>query len=231
MFASMPHSLGSSHRVGSRRALLTACWPADHRARPSEASGGQVGGEEPRVWEPSQGSHYIRVGVAGLCPAEPERGRVWEPSQGSHCTRVGEAGLCPAEPERGRVWEPSQGSHHKTTQPPWSASTRAAGLPRPCWLRSAIYVKRLSLTVARAGTPACAGAWEDKQQEELKPCCLLPLTAIPMPNPFGLASVQLSYWNFGDFLRIPEPQPRHVTPLPTTSASGIQGFRRRNLQG
>jgi 4-amino-4-deoxy-L-arabinose transferase-like glycosyltransferase len=25
-----------------------------------------------------------RVGVAGLCPAEPERGRVWEPSQGSH---------------------------------------------------------------------------------------------------------------------------------------------------
>jgi hypothetical protein len=204
MFASMPHSLGSSHRVGSRRALLTACWPADHRARPSEASGGQVGGEEPRVWEPSQGSHYIRVGVAGLCPAEPERGR---------------------------VWEPSQGSHHKTTQPPWSASTRAAGLPRPCWLRSAIYVKRLSLTVARAGTPACAGAWEDKQQEELKPCCLLPLTAIPMPNPFGLASVQLSYWNFGDFLRIPEPQPRHVTPLPTTSASGIQGFRRRNLQG
>ena len=204
MFASMPHSLGSSHRVGSRRALLTACWPADHRARPSEASGGQGGGEEPRVWEPSQGSHYIRVGVAGLCPAEPERGR---------------------------VWEPSQGSHHKTTQPPWSASTRAAGLPRPCWLRSAIYVKRLSLTVARAGTPACAGAWEDKQQEELKPCCLLSLTAIPMPNPFGLASVQLSYWNFGDFLRIPEPQPRHVTPLPTTSASGIQGFRRRNLQG
>jgi signal peptidase len=25
-----------------------------------------------------------RVGVAGLCPAEPERGRVWEPFQGSH---------------------------------------------------------------------------------------------------------------------------------------------------
>jgi hypothetical protein len=59
---------------------------------------------------PSQGSHLNRVGEAGLCPAEPERGRVWEPSQGSHLNRVGEAGLCPAEPERGRVWEPSQGS-------------------------------------------------------------------------------------------------------------------------
>jgi len=30
--------------------------------------------------------------------------------------RVGAAGLCPAEPERGRVWEPFQGSHHKRHQ-------------------------------------------------------------------------------------------------------------------
>ena len=40
-------------RVGSRPASPAA----DHRARPSEASGGQGGGKEPRVWEPSQGSH------------------------------------------------------------------------------------------------------------------------------------------------------------------------------
>ena len=44
---------GQPSRVGSGRALLAA----DHRARPSEASGevGQVGGR--RAWEPSQGSH------------------------------------------------------------------------------------------------------------------------------------------------------------------------------
>jgi len=57
------------------------------------------------------GVPITRVGVAGLSPAEPERGRVWEPSQGS-MTRVGVARLCLAEPERGRVWEPSQGSHY-----------------------------------------------------------------------------------------------------------------------
>ena len=44
---------GEPSRVGSGRALLAA----DHRARPSEASGevGQEGGR--RAWEPSQGSH------------------------------------------------------------------------------------------------------------------------------------------------------------------------------
>jgi len=47
---------------GERRASLDA----DHRARPSEASGGVGGGQGPRVWEPAQGSHIkiptMRVG-------------------------------------------------------------------------------------------------------------------------------------------------------------------------
>jgi N-methylhydantoinase A/acetophenone carboxylase len=52
----------TADRVGSRRASLAA----DHRATPSEASGRQVGGEERRVWEPSQGSHAtIDVDVGG----------------------------------------------------------------------------------------------------------------------------------------------------------------------
>ena len=45
---------GEPSRVGSGRALLAA----DHRARPSEASGVVQGGQEPRVWKPSQGFHY-----------------------------------------------------------------------------------------------------------------------------------------------------------------------------
>src|SRR5450759_4089551 len=118
-----------------------------------------------------------------------------------------------------------------TTQPPRSSSTRAAELPRPCWLSSSIYVKRLSLTFARAGTPAFAGAWEDRQQEELKPCCLSPLSAIPVPGPSGLAMVELSHRYIGDFMNTPEPQPRHVAPLPMTLASGKCGLSRRNLHG
>ena len=46
-------------RVGSR--LVSPA--ADHRARPSEASGREGGGKEPRVWEPSQGSHHNRIDV------------------------------------------------------------------------------------------------------------------------------------------------------------------------
>jgi len=71
---------GEPSRVGSGRALLAA----DHRARPSEASGevGQVGGR--RAWEPSQGSHISRVGSGRALLAADHRGRAWEPSQGSH---------------------------------------------------------------------------------------------------------------------------------------------------
>jgi hypothetical protein len=118
-----------------------------------------------------------------------------------------------------------------TSQPPWKSSTRAAGVPRPCWLSWSIYVKRLSLTVGRLGTPACAGAWEDKQQLELKPCCLLPLIAIPVPASYDSVSGDLSYQDSRDFMGIPEPQPRHTAPSPTTLLSGLTGVGRRNLQG
>ena len=119
----------------------------------------------------------------------------------------------------------------KTAQPPWKTSTRAAGLPRPCWLSLSIYVKRLSLTFASSGTPAYAGAWEDKQQKELKPCCLPAVSAIPMPVSFGLPSRELSYRDFGDFMIIPKPQPRSFDPSPMTRLSGFLGLDRRNLQG
>ena len=119
----------------------------------------------------------------------------------------------------------------KTTQPPWKTSTRAAGLHRPCWLSLSIYVKRLSLTFVSLGTPACAGAWEDKQQMELKPCCLPPGSAIPMPESFWLLTCKLSYGDFGDFVKIPEPQPRSFDPSPMTLLSGSLGLDRRNLQG
>jgi hypothetical protein len=119
----------------------------------------------------------------------------------------------------------------KTTQPPWIASTRAAGQPRPCWLSSSIYVKRISLTSAILGTPACAGAWEDKQQLEFKPCCLPADSAIPMPGSFGFPSREISYEDFRDFIRIPKPQPRSFDPSPMTRLSGFLGPGRRNLQG
>jgi hypothetical protein len=61
--------------------------------------------------DPPHGFHISRDGVAGLCPAEPERGKAWKPSQGFHISRDGVAGLCPAEPERGKAWKPSQGFH------------------------------------------------------------------------------------------------------------------------
>jgi len=118
-----------------------------------------------------------------------------------------------------------------TSQPPWKSSTRAAGIPRPCWLSLSIYVKRLSLTVGRLGTPACAGAWEDKQHLELKPCCLLPLLAKHVPDSFGSVSSDLSYRYLRDHIGIPEPQPRHSAPSPTTLLSGLAGLSRRNLQG
>jgi len=119
----------------------------------------------------------------------------------------------------------------KTTQPPWKASTEAAGLLRRCWLSLSIYVKRLSLTFASSGTPACAGAWEEEQQKELKPCCLTPALAIYMPNFLGLPLSELSYRDFGDFMKIPEPQPRSFDPWPMTYLSGSLGLDRRNLQG
>lgn len=118
-----------------------------------------------------------------------------------------------------------------TTQPPWKTSTEAAGLPRRIWLSLSIYVKRLSLTFASSGTPACAGAWEDKQQMELKPRCLPPFQAIHMPELFWLPSNELSYRDFGDFMKIPEPQPRSFDPSPMTLLSGLLGLDRRNLQG
>jgi exodeoxyribonuclease V gamma subunit len=49
-------------RVGSRRALLAA----DHRARPSEASGVGVGVGSRRAWEPFQGSHIVDDSEEGL---------------------------------------------------------------------------------------------------------------------------------------------------------------------
>ena len=118
-----------------------------------------------------------------------------------------------------------------TSQPPWKSSTRAAGVPRPCWLSWSIYVKRLSLTVGRIGTPACAGAWEDKQQLELKPCCLPPFLANHVPNSIDSVSSDLSYRYSRDLVIIPEPQPRHSAPSPTTLLSGLAGPSRRNLQG
>jgi hypothetical protein len=135
---------------------------------------------------------------------------------------------------RGRAWEPSQGSHvnrPKTSQPPWKSSTRAAVLPRPCWLCFGIHAKRLSLTVGRIGTPAFAGAWEDEQQLELKPCCLLPLSAIPVP--VHSVSPQVSYpiEIFGDPMIIPKPQPRPFDTFPMTLMSGFAELGRRNLQG
>jgi hypothetical protein len=47
---------------------------------------------------------------------------------GFHC-RVGVAGLCQAEPERGKVWKPSQGFHYYVASPS-SASNRAWSKPR-----------------------------------------------------------------------------------------------------
>jgi hypothetical protein len=117
----------------------------------------------------------------------------------------------------------------KTSQPPWKSSTRAAGIPRRCWLSSCIYVKRLTLRVERVGTPAFAGAWEDKQHLELKPCCLPPLAAIPVPDSFGMVSNELSYRYFRDFMKIPEPQPRPFDLSPMTNLSGLTGLGRRNL--
>jgi error-prone DNA polymerase len=62
---------------GERRASLDA----DHRARPSEASGGVGGGQGPRVWEPAQGSHIkiptMRAGWLTLHHLNAEtRGRI-----------------------------------------------------------------------------------------------------------------------------------------------------------
>jgi hypothetical protein len=37
------------------------CWPQPERARPSEASPVEGGGQGPRVWEPFEGSHHNRV--------------------------------------------------------------------------------------------------------------------------------------------------------------------------
>ena len=119
----------------------------------------------------------------------------------------------------------------KTTQPPWKASTEAAGLLRRCWLSLSIYVKRLTLAVGLISTPAFVGVWEDEQQLELKPCCLLPLKAILVPESRDLVSSELSYGKFGDFMKIPEPQPRSFDPWPMTHLSGFTGVGRRNLQG
>ena len=66
---------------------------------------------------------------------------------------------------------------------------------------------------------------------ELKPCCLPPVSAIPVPEAIGLPSSELSYRDFGDFMKIPEPQPRSFDPSPMTRLSGFLGLDRRNLQG
>jgi hypothetical protein len=66
---------------------------------------------------------------------------------------------------------------------------------------------------------------------ELKPCCLPPVSAISMPGPFCLPSRELSYRDFGDFMKIPKPQPRSFDPSPMTDLSGFPGLDRRNLQG
>ena len=63
--------VGKAIRVGSLPALLAA----NHRARPSEASGAGKGGQGPRVWEPSQGSHYDDP------PMPSRRGLSREPAQ------------------------------------------------------------------------------------------------------------------------------------------------------
>ena len=68
-------------------------------------------------------------GVGAECAANPPRVPITD--------RVGGAGLCPAEPERGRVWVPSQGSHYdrlfQSTMASRTGSSRArsaAGNPR-----------------------------------------------------------------------------------------------------
>jgi energy-coupling factor transporter ATP-binding protein EcfA2 len=51
-----------------------------------------------------------RVGVAGLCPVEPERGKVWKPSQGFHISWVCSAAR-PGAPSSARgVLSPSDAS-------------------------------------------------------------------------------------------------------------------------
>jgi hypothetical protein len=55
-----------------------------------------------------------RVGAAGLCPAEPERGRVWEPSQGSHYYSGGLALRTKSRKYDSNHW-PASGA-------PWAAS-------------------------------------------------------------------------------------------------------------
>ena len=66
---------------------------------------------------------------------------------------------------------------------------------------------------------------------ELTPCCLPPVSAISMPESWALTPSKLSYRNFGDFMKIPEPQPRSIDPSPMTDLSGFLGLDRRNLQG
>ena len=93
----------------------------------------------------------------------------------------------PARVRGQRCWPASHSTDPpNTAQPPWKTSTRAAGLLRRYWLSLAIYVNRLSLTFVGRVTPACAGAWEDEQQAELRitfaarrltqqfPCRILP---------------------------------------------------------
>ncbi len=63
--------------VSPRISMLGGAATAPHRDSPRFATASRC------EVVSSQGSHD-RVGGAGLCPAEPERGRVWEPSQGSH---------------------------------------------------------------------------------------------------------------------------------------------------
>ena len=132
-----------------------------------------------------------------------------------------------------RAWPASHvRSSLKTPQPPRKSSTRAAVIPtRPCWLSLSIYVKRLTLAVGLISTPAFVGVWEDEQQLELKPCCLLPPTAILVPESLDLVSSELSYGIFWDFMKIPEPQPRSFDPWAMTHLSGFTGVGRRNLQG
>jgi len=119
----------------------------------------------------------------------------------------------------------------KTSQPPWKASTRAAGLPRPCWLILSGYVKRVSSTFVGIVTPACAGAWEDEQSVELRHRCSPPALAIGVPDRRRCRPKRLSYGYHKDLFSVTQPKPRSLDTLPMTFASGLLSRDRRNSQG
>src|SRR6266511_334255 len=123
----------------------------------------------------------------------------------------------------------------QTSQPPWSASTRAAGLPRSCGLGSTstyfIERERSVVSAEKLSTPASAGAWEEWQRKELKSCCQNLLKASSMPDNSGHRRTRISCRNLGDFSGIHEPQPRPIRVTSMTALSGCPEQGRRKLQG